>query len=466
MGVHVMEDKSKHDGELERGLSNRHIQLIALGGAIGTGLFMGSGKTIHLAGPSILLVYLIIGVMLFFVMRALGEVLLSNLKYRSFNDIAGDLLGEKAAFFTGWTYWFCWITMGTANLIAVVQFTHYWWPDLPVWLPSGLCLVLLYILNVVSVRWFGELEFWFSMIKIVAIIFLILVGAYLVITGFVSPTGNEAKLSNIWAYGGIFPNGITGFFAGFQIAVFAFVGIELVGMTAAETRDPLVTLPKAINAIPIRIIIFYLFALMAIISVTPWIHISADKSPFVETFDLAGIAAAAGIINFVVLTSAASAANSAVYSISRQVYGLAIDGQAPNAMSKLSKRNIPGNSLMFSIICLAVTTLVLLASPTIMDAFTTITTISSVCFIFVWTIIILFYMAYRRKKPEEHAKSIYKMPGGVYMCYAVLAFFVFVIILLTLQQDTLRALILTPIWFIVLFVADIFRKKYEKKQLP
>lgn len=456
-------EEAKETGELKRGLSNRHIQLIALGGAIGTGLFMGSGKTIYLAGPSILLVYLIIGVMLFFVMRALGEVLLSNLKYRSFNDIAGDLLGEKAAFFTGWTYWFCWITMGTANLIAVVQFTHYWWPWLPVWLPSGLCLILLYVLNVVSVRWFGELEFWFSMIKIIAIVFLILVGAYLVVTGFVSPSGNEAKLSNIWDYGGIFPKGIGGFFAGFQIAVFAFVGIELVGMTAAETRDPMVTLPKAINAIPIRIIIFYLFALMAIISVTPWTSISPDQSPFVETFDLAGIAAAAGIINFVVLTSAASAANSAVYSLSRQVYGLAVDGQAPKVMSKLSKRDIPGNSLIFSIVCLALTTFVLLASPTIMDAFTTVTTISSVCFIFVWTIIILFYMAYRRKKPTEHKTSIYKMPGGIFMCYAVLAFFVFVIILLTLERDTLHALILTPIWFIVLFIADFIRKRHEKK---
>ena len=455
--------ETNETGELNRGLSNRHVQLIALGGAIGTGLFMGSGKTIYLAGPSILLVYLIIGVMLFFVMRALGEVLLSNLKYRSFNDMAGDLLGERTAFFTGWTYWFCWITMGTANLIAVVQFTHYWWDWLPVWLPSGLCLVLLYILNVVSVRWFGELEFWFSMVKIIAIIFLILVGAYLVVTGFVSPSGNQAKFSNIWEYGGFFPKGIWGFFAGFQIAVFAFVGIELVGMTAAETRDPMVTLPKAINAIPIRIIIFYLFALMAIISVTPWTFISPDQSPFVETFDLAGIAAAAGIINFVVLTSAASAANSAVYSLSRQVYGLAVDGQAPKVMSKLSKRNIPGNSLVFSIACLALTTFVLLASPTIMDAFTTVTTISSVCFIFVWTIIILFYMSYRRKKPSEHKASIYKMPGGLFMCYAVLAFFVFVIILLTLEKDTLHALILTPIWFVMLFIADFIRKRHNKK---
>ena len=221
-----MDNKNKSGEGLERGLSNRHIQLIALGGAIGTGLFMGAGKTISLAGPSILLVYTIIGIMLFFVMRALGEVLLSNTNYRSFNDIAGDLLGDRAAFFTGWTYWFCWITMGTANVIAVVEFSWYWWPNLPIWLPSGLCIILLYGLNLVSVKVFGELEFWFSMVKIIAIVFLIIVGIYLVSTNFVSPTGTEAKLSNIWAHNGFFPNGMMGFFAGFQIAVFAFVGGE------------------------------------------------------------------------------------------------------------------------------------------------------------------------------------------------------------------------------------------------
>ncbi len=454
----VMEENKEGTKELERGLSNRHIQLIALGGAIGTGLFMGAGKTIHLAGPSILLVYSIIGIMLFFVMRALGEVLLSNLKYRSFNDIAGDLLGENAAFFTGWTYWFCWITMGTANVIAVVSYTQFWWPSVPIWLPSGLCIVLLYFLNLVSVKVFGELEFWFSMVKIIAIVFLIIVGGYLVFTGFVSPSGNKAELSNIWKHGGIFPNGIMGFFAGFQIAVFAFVGVELVGMTAAETRDPKKTLPKAINAIPIRIIIFYVFALIAIISVTPWNLIDPDKSPFVEMFVLAGIASAAGIINFVVLTSAASAANSGVYSISRMIYGLGLEKQAPKIMTKLSKNHIPNNALLFSVICLGIATFVLLASPTIMEAFTIVTTISAVCFMFIWTIILLFYIAYRKKRPELHEKSCYKMPGGVVMCYVVLAFFAFVIVLLMFEPDTLKALLLTPIWFVILFIANVIRK--------
>lgn len=442
------------DGKLERDLSNRHIQLIALGGAIGTGLFLGSGKTIYLAGPSILLVYLIIGIILFFMMRALGEILLSNLNYRSFNDIVGDLLGERAAFYTGWTYWFCWITMGTANIIAVVEYTQKWWPDIYVWIPSGMCIVLLLVLNLLSVRLFGETEFWFSMIKIIAILFLIGIGVYLMFTGFISPAGDKAKLSNIWEYGGFFPKGIMGFYAGFQIAVFAFVGIELVGTTAAEAKNPMKTLPKAINAIPIRIIFFYVFALISIMVITPWINISPTKSPFVEVFDIVGIPAAASIVNFVVLTSAASAANSSVYSLSRLVYGLATDKQAPKSMQKLSTRHVPNNALIFSVVCLALATLILLMIPSLITAFTLITTISTVCFIFIWAMIMFSYLAYRCKRPHQHKKSIYKMPGGCFMAYLVLAFFIFVVVLFFLKDDTRLALYLTPIWFMIVFLGE------------
>src|SRR6516225_5926156 len=225
-----------HEEEhLRRRLSNRHIQLIAIGGALGTGLFMGSGKTISLAGPSIIFVYLIIGFMVFFVMRAMGELLLSNLEYKSFSDFAFDLLGPWAGFFTGWTYWFCWIVTGMADVVAIAGYAQFWFPHMPQWIPALACVLLLLSLNLVNVRMFGELEFWFAMIKIVAIVGLILLGIYMVTTGFTSPSGTKASLNHLWNDGGMFPKGIFGFFAGFQIAVFAFVGIELVGAAAAET---------------------------------------------------------------------------------------------------------------------------------------------------------------------------------------------------------------------------------------
>ncbi|MCC8684823.1 D-serine/D-alanine/glycine transporter [Xanthomonas campestris pv. raphani] len=438
---------------LQRSLSNRHLQLIAIGGAIGTGLFMGSGRTISLAGPSILFVYLIIGVMLFFVMRAMGELLLSNLDYKSFIDFSTDLLGPWAGFFCGWTYWFCWIVTAIADVIAIAAYAQFWFPELAPWVPAVLCVLLLLALNLVTVKLFGELEFWFALIKIIAICALIITGAGLVMWGFRSPSGHVASLSNLWNDGGMFPMGIGGFFAGFQIAVFAFVGIELVGTTAAETADPQRNLPKAINSIPVRILIFYVLALIAIMAVTPWRQVVADKSPFVELFVLASVPAAASLINFVVLTSATSSANSGIFSTSRMLYGLAEERNAPRGFAKLTRAAVPARGLLFSCICLLLGAMLVYLIPDLVTAFTLVTTLSAVLFMFVWSLILCAYIAYRRKRPEQHASSVFKMPGGVLMCYVCLAFFAFIIVLLTLQPDTLHALLVSPLWFLVLAIA-------------
>lgn len=435
---------------LRRNLTNRHIQLIAIGGAIGTGLFMGSGKTISLAGPSIIFVYMIIGFMLFFVMRAMGELLLSNLEYKSFSDFAADLLGPWAGYFTGWTYWFCWVVTGMADVVAITAYAQFWFPGLSEWIVSLAVILLLLSLNLATVKMFGEMEFWFAMIKIVAIVALIVVGLVMVLTHFTSPSGVEASFSHLWNDGGWFPKGISGFFAGFQIAVFAFVGIELVGTTAAETKDPEKSLPRAINSIPIRIIMFYVFALIMIMSVTPWSSVVPNKSPFVELFVLVGLPAAASIINFVVLTSAASSANSGVFSTSRMLFGLSLDGAAPKSFSRLSRRAVPATGLTFSCICLLGGVVLIYLKPDVMAAFTMVTTISAILFMFVWTIILCSYLAYRRKRPDLHAKSIYKMPMGKLMCWVCMAFFAFVLVLLTMEDDTRQALMITPLWFIIL----------------
>src|SRR5471032_2466868 len=436
---------------LRRNLSNRHIQLIAIGGAIGTGLFMGSGKTISLAGPSIIFVYMIIGFMLFFVMRAMGELLLSNLEYKSFSDFAADLLGPWAGYFTGWTYWFCWVVTGIADVVAITAYAQFWFPGLSQWIASLLCVLLLLSLNLATVKMFGEMEFWFAMIKIVAIVGLIIAGLVMVLTHFQTPTGSVAAFSNLW--------NDSGFFAGFQIAVFAFVGIELVGTTAAETKDPLKSLPRAINAIPLRIIMFYVFSLIVIMSVTPWNSVVPDKSPFVELFMIAGLPAAASIINFVVLTSAASSANSGVFSTSRMLFGLAQEGNAPKAFGKLSSRAVPSNGLTFSCICLLGGVVLIYLIPNVMTVFTLVTTVSAILFMFVWTIILCSYLVYRRQRPQLHAASIYKMPLGKLMCWVCMAFFVFVLVLLTLQDDTRQALIVTPLWFVILGIGYWLRSR-------
>ena len=449
--------------KLERGLSNRHIQLIAIGGAIGTGLFMGSGKTISVAGPSVIFVYMIIGFMLFFVMRAMGELLLSNLNYKTFADFAGDLLGPWAAFFTGWTYWFCWVVTGIADVVAIAHYVAFWWGDLPLWIPALACIALLLVLNLATVKAFGETEFWFALIKIVAIAALIVVGLVMIITGF-EHNAATSSFSNLWEHGGMFPTGFMGFVAGFQIAVFAFVGIELVGTTAAETKDPEKTLPKAINSIPVRILFFYVGALLVLMMVEPWNLFSAEESPFVGMFTLAGLAGAAGIINFVVLTSATSSANSGIYSTSRMLRGLALEGDAPKKFERLSSRKVPRNALMFSCMFLLAGVALLYSGDSVMTAFTMVTTVSALCFMFVWTIILLSYLVFRARRPHLHDASSFKMPGGSFMPYVVLAFFVFILWALTTQADTLVALIATPLWFIGLGIGYLVVRRDPKHE--
>ncbi|MBK0063894.1 MULTISPECIES: amino acid permease [unclassified Acinetobacter] len=445
------------EGELSRSLSNRHLQLIAIGGAIGTGLFMGSGKTISLAGPSILFIYMIIGLMVFFVMRALGELLLSNLQYKSFIDFSTDLIGPWAGYFVGWTYWLCWITIGIADLSAIIYYLQFFNNGQPFSPTEGAmisvaAIVFIMGLNLMTVKLFGELEFWFAMIKITAIVVLIAVGLWMVFTGFTSTAGDIASFSHLWANGGFFPTGAEGFLAGFQIAIFAFVGVELVGTTAAETKDPARNLPKAVNSIPIRIIIFYVLALLVVMSVTPWNHINPNVSPFVNLFSQAGIAAAAIIMNLVVLSSVMSSMNSGVFSTSRMMFGLSREHQAPKAFGSLNKGQVPANALYFSTVCLLLGAALQYFVPNTVEAFTLATTLSTILFICVWLMIIWSYMRYYKTRPELHAASTFKLPGGLTTCWVVIIFFVSMIYVLSLEPDTMKALMVSPIWFVILII--------------
>lgn len=443
--------------QLERGLENRHLQLIAIGGAIGTGLFLGAGRTIHLAGPSILLVYLIIGFFLFFVMRAMGELLLSNLAYKSFADFATDLIGPWAGFYLGWTYWMCWVVIGIADTTAICGYLGVWFPDLPRWIPALCTVVLLTGLNMVAVKLFGEMEFWFAMIKIVTIIALILVGGYLAVTGFQPPQAGapRASFAHLWDRGGFFPTGIMGFIAGFQIAIFSFQGIEMAGTAAAETANPEHNLPKAINSIPARVLIFYVLALGVIMSVQPWDLINPDASPFVEMFGFIGIVLAFHIINFVVLTSAASSANSGVFSTSRIMYGLAREKNAPQVFSRLSGRHIPRNALFLTAGCISPAIALVMMEDSVMDAFSLVAGVSSVLYLSVWGLIVVCYLRYLRKFPERHSESPFKMPAGRVMSWACIVFFVVILVLLGLSEDSRVALFAAPVW--VAFMALMYR---------
>ena len=448
-----MAEQIAQDHQLQRRLTNRHIQLIAIGGAIGTGLFMGSGQAISKAGPGVLVVYAIIGGVLFLVMRALGEVLLSNLEYKSFADVAYDLIGPWAGFFTGWTYYVCWLVTAIAEVIAITAYVSFWWPDLPLWVAPVVTVALLLGLNLTTVQAFGEIEFWFSIIKIVAILALVVIGVVMVAIGFRSPTGAQASLANLWNGGNLLPNGFYGFVGAFQIAVFSFLGTELVGTAAAEAKDPEVTLPKAVNAIPVRIVIFYLGALAAIMAVMPWWEVPAESSPFVSMFALAGLGAAAGAVNFVVLTAAASSANSGIYSTSRMLFGLSWAEHAPRVFRRLTARSVPGPALLVTCAALLISIPLLYVSSSIMRAFVAVTTVASVLFILVWCVIIVSYLRFRALRPELHRAGAFRMPGGRVSAWGALVFFVFVTWTLTQGKDTRLAVALSPLWLVALGVA-------------
>ncbi|MDR0788740.1 MAG: amino acid permease [Bifidobacteriaceae bacterium] len=437
---------------LERGLKNRHIQLISIGGVIGTGLFLGSGKSIELAGPSLLISYILIGGVVFLIARALGELLLSDTSKRSYIDFVEKYLGKRAAFITGWSYWFCWISLGMADLTATGMYIKYWAPDVPQWLPEIIVLVILAIVNFSAVKYFGEIEFWFALIKVIAVLGLIIVGTILLIANF--GKGNDTSISNLWNHGGFFPNGASGFLLSFQKVTFAFVGVEVIGIMAGEAKDPETNLPKAINNVPIRVAIFYVGALFIIMCVRPWTEYTANFSPFVQVFEQAGILIGATIVNFVVLTSAASACNSAIYSTSRMLHSMGENEQGPSRAANLNKNGVPASAVLMSTIVILVAVIVNYFFPS--EAFDILSSLSTICFVFVWGVIVWTHKKYRdiTKKPKA-----FPMPFYPYSTYLIFAFIAIVTIIMLFISDTLVAIICLPFWLGGLFV--IYNLKYK-----
>ncbi|QER68181.1 amino acid permease [Paucilactobacillus nenjiangensis] len=433
--------------KLSRSLQSRHIQMIAIGGAIGTGLFLGSGSAIHKAGPSIILSYLIVGVFCFFMMRAIGELLLSDTSKHSFIDFVKEYLGDRMEFITGWTYWSCWLSLAMADLTATGIYLKYWFPNIPQWVGPLVIIVLLLITNLLNVGLFGELESWFSMIKVVAILALIVVGFGLTIFHY-HVGGSTASVSNLYSHGGFFPKGATGFLMSFQMVVFAFVGIEMVGLTAGETKNPEKDLPKAINSLPIRIGLFYIGSMIAIMMVSPWNKITTTSSPFVQVFSGIGITSAAAILNFVVLTAAMSATNSAIFSTSRTLHALATGGNAMERFAKLSKHMVPNTALHFSSAILFVVVILNYVMPE--GIFNLISGVSTINFVFVWLIMLWCHLKFRKSRPEGVKKFL--MPGYPYTDYASLIFFIAVLIFLIFDPETRVSLMVSIIWFIGLFL--------------
>lgn len=428
--------------QYSRQLESRHINMIAIGGAIGVGLFMGSGKALHQVGPGLILVYALAGLVIFLVMRALGELLMHRPVSGSFAEYAGEFVGPLARFATGWGYWVVWIATGMAEITAVGKYFQVWFPSLPQWIPALGALLLLTGVNLVAVRLFGEFEFWFALIKVVAILGLIALAVLILVFGF-SDVGSTASVANLWSHGGFFPNGGSAALLSLQMVMFAFIGVEMVGQTASESTNPEKVLPRAINSVIWRTMLFYVGALAALAALVPWDQFPADGSPFIFAFTKVGIPAATTVVTIVVTTAALSSCNSGIYSTGRMLRTLSLEGQAPRRVGRLSGRAVPARAIVVTFTVMLVGVVLNAIDPG--GAFTYITSASTVAIIFAWAMIVIAHLGYQRRvKAGEIAPGRFRMPFAPYSNYLVLAFLAMVVVLLAFDSETRVALYVTP----------------------
>ncbi|KPX35425.1 amino acid permease [Pseudomonas ficuserectae] len=438
---------------LKRGLSARHIRFMALGSAIGTGLFYGSASAIQQAGPAVLLAYLIGGAAVYMVMRALGEMAVHDPVSGSFSHYATRYMGPLAGFVLGWTYAFEMIIVCLADVTAFGIYMGFWFPEVPRWIWVLGIVFLIGALNLCNVKVFGETEFWLSILKVSAIVAMIVAGFGIMIFGIGSSTsGTEIGISNLWAHGGFMPNGVTGLIASFAVVMFAFGGIEIIGITAGEAKDPQRSLPQAINAVPLRILLFYVLTLFVLMCIYPWPQIGTQGSPFVQIFDNLGIASAATILNIVVISAAVSAINSDIFGAGRMMYGLARDGQAPASFARLSRHGVPWMTVLVMGIALLGGVLLNYLIPK--DVFLLIASLATFATVWVWLMILLTQVAMRRSMNRDEATQLkFAVPFWPYGPAAAIVFMLFIFGVLGYFPDNRAALIVGAIWIVLLLIA-------------
>ena len=438
---------------LKRGLSARHIRFMALGSAIGTGLFYGSASAIQMAGPAVLLAYLIGGAAVFMVMRALGEMAVHNPVSGSFGQYASTYLGPLAGFILGWTYAFEMIIVCLADVTAFGIYMGFWFPEVARWVWVLGIVFLIGGLNLCNVKVFGEMEFWLSLLKVGAIVAMILGGFGIMLFGIHSAGDTQASgLSNLWAHGGFMPNGVGGLVASFAVVIFAFGGIEIIGITAGEAKDPQRVIPKAINAVPLRILLFYVLTLVVLMAIYPWPQIGSQGSPFVQIFSNLGIGSAATILNIVVISAAVSAINSDIFGAGRMMYGLAQQGQAPKGFAQLSKQGVPWMTVVVMGAALLGGVVLNYLIPE--NVFLLIASIATFATVWVWLMILFTQVAMRRSMtPEQVAELKFPVPFWPYAPAAAIVFMLFVFGVLGYFPDTQAALLVGAIWIVLLVVA-------------
>jgi L-asparagine transporter-like permease len=448
---------------LKRKLKNRHIQFIALGSAVGTGLFLGSASAIFSTGPSVILAYLLAGFLVFLVMRQLGEMSTQEPVAGSSSYFADKYWSRFAGFLAGWNYWADYVLVGIAELIAVAGYMQYWFPGIAVWKTALFFFLLVNAVNLLTVKAYGEVEFWFSSIKIITICAMIVVGGYILF--FNSGLIPGATIKNLWdaptvgmftgqaMFKGFFTHGFIGFMLTFPMIIFAFDGVELVGITAAETENPQRAIPKAVNQVVFRVLVFYVGSLAILLSLYHWSNLSPSDSPFVMIFDKIGFKYVAWTLNFIVLTAALSVYNSCIYCNSRMLYGLALQKNAPKIFTKTNKKGIPvpsilvSGALTFSVVPLSY------FIPNWIKSFKIVISFSVICVITNWALIAISHLKFRKQKKLENIKTVFPAPFYPFSNYLTLVFLVFILFTMSLPHfGMLQQVIALPLWILVVYI--------------
>ena len=452
---------------LQQRLHNRHIQLIALGGAVGTGLFLGSAGVLERAGPSMLLAYAFAGALVFLIMRFLGEMLVETPVSSSFSYFADRYWSRFAGYFSGWNTVVLYVLVGMVELSAAGKFVQFWWPWVPGWVTAALGLLAITGLNLASVRAYGESEFWFAMIKVVAVLSMIGFGAWLLVAHHGNP---EAGLSNLWAHGGFMPNGVSGLIMSLGLVAFAFGGIEMLGFAAAETRDPSRVIPRAINQIVYRVLLFYVASSVVLLSLYPWPGLlralqagggTYSSSPFALIFSVIGDSLAANLLNLVILTATLSVFNGAVYSTSRLLYGMAHQGNAPGWFGVADRRGVPVRAL--GVVCLATAGAVLMNYLIPQHVIEVLMSLTTASLLLLWAVIVLTHLRFRRTMREDGVRTGFPALFSPWSNYACLAFIGLVGAVLFASPATRASVWAIPAWVLVVWLTYRARERLHRR---
>ena len=445
-----------------RTLKGRHLQLMGMGAAIGAGFFLSSGSAIHEAGPGLLLAYLLAGSVMYLIMRALGELALAYPSAGSFTTYATKFLGPLAGFIMGWSYWLGALLVGIAEITAVGILLRPWFPSIPQWVPALCAVVLLYAVNIQTVRSFGETEYWMSMIK-VATLFGVLICGVAILLFRIGDVGLQASIANLWTHGGFLPNGFSGVLAALPTVIFAFGGVEVIGLAAAETERPEHTLPRAIRGIIYRIIFIYVGSLAVFMMLYPWNLFEPAQSPFVLVLQHAGLSAAAGVVTFVAMTALVSSCNCGLFASSRMLRSLASAGQAPLRLQSLSRQGIPHFSVSVSGMAMLIGVGLNYVMPERLFGY--LLTMVAWLILLVWANIMLTHLLYRRAVSRGQAKRVsFRMPGAPYTSWLVLLAIGFVAVMLTVHESSVFTLYIVLSWFGLLTVAYLVNASWQSKR--